>query len=446
MDEKDIKCQHDNFDFLRSSDFKDEEILKEDSDDESSFSESTSSNRSARIAARRLNDKANYAHMIVPGLVKNKTLGSGSFGTVWSLAKGIAPANTIIVRTPTLLLAAPSAVSCSTFSEKSSSIGGTSKLVIHANLFYEYSEQLILKISNLGSPSIQPPSGAHGERDPLRFQDSFDREIYYLELLRETGAVPRLVASMTVQNGEIGLQLMEKFTGGTVKSLGRRQARAFGGDRGTVAYTEPQLKEMARLASLLDESKIIHGDLKHTNMLVQNSGILKWETKDMIPKMVISDFGFAGGLGEMDQYSPLIGWMRVLGCSPTRKRIDFIDHISPGNPKPAKPQFYLQTPIPLTLRPVFNRCQLYLSMFQNWKCRLLLWTPTSKKRKYKAELKQLDADHLAKIMGLTPAILAELAVYCPKVKERKHIHDERSRREIRARRKKKEFLNQGAKI
>lgn len=414
--------------------------------------------------------KMDFAHLVIPGLQKDKVLGSGSFGVVWSLKVQEMPCVGVMVRTPHILL--------------------HDKMPMQLRLLH-CPDNIILKTSKL-----KPRSDF---KDPFRLTDCFEREVFFLQALRDTRIVPRLEFHTVIEKDSIGVQIMQRFFGNTVRHLGEQQAKVFAKKkRRAVAYTLPQLDRILELAAILDAYQIIHGDLKHSNMLVEQQSLLSYQTRNHVPTIVVSDFGFAGeatclGAGERwdlksstinalamnsenqrfvqstmrskGRFSPLIGWMRAVGCNPARKRSDEILQMAPmapkattdektlpalvneaplpappnaatelttmsEDPKPATPWFSLAYPIPSQLLPVFNRCQLYVSLLDHSEAYVLSWKDSKH-----TEVDRIEPLWLAKKMGLSQDLIKELILFCPRMKLR-HLEDAKERRTIKRLRRK----------
>jgi serine/threonine protein kinase len=163
-------------------------------------------------------------------------------------------------------------------------------------------------------------------------QDTYEREVYFLKLLQDTGLVPLLKSYN--QKGQIGVQIMERFDG-CMKDLGSSQAlQTKKLSTKSLLFTTEQFQVMCSLAKKLDLMGIHHGDFKLRNLLYQNEG----------HKIRVADFGFAGG--KTTPYLPLIGFVRHYGC--------------PATKLPKGDSFQLVTAIPESVLPFANRMHLYM--------------------------------------------------------------------------------------
>jgi serine/threonine protein kinase len=155
---------------------------------------------------------------------------------------------------------------------------------------------------------------------------------------------------------------------------------------------------------------IVHGDLKHSNML------FRWKDSAKNPNNVeicVCDFGFSGTVNG-EQYYPLIGFMRHYGCNPKRtihygSATKSRKNIYAGGI--LQPRFKLQSPIPPTLLTVMNRCQLYIALAEQ--TRLYLWN--------QKQFMRMPPHELLKMMNLdSPEIVEAFKAYCPRVRTLPH--------------------------
>jgi len=199
---------------------------------------------------------------------------------------------------------------------------------------------------------------------------------------------------------------MERFDD-TVKMLGLQQAQALNiSGRTSQAFTWKQLTRIIDLAKQLDFMGIVHGDLKHSNML------FRWSDAAKNPNNVeicVCDFGFSGTVSG-EHYYPLIGFMRHYGCNPKRT----IHYGSATKSRKnvyaggiLQPRFKLQSPIPSVLLPAMNRCQLYIALAEQ--TRLYLWNDKQYSRVRPGEL-------LAMMNLDSPEIVESFKQYCPRVR------------------------------
>jgi len=162
-------------------------------------------------------------------------------------------------------------------------------------------------------------------KDPDSDLEILERDNYFLNVLKPAAfggkpIVPRIIDSWLCNEPEGGsisassiteflkqsrvtaYTLLEKWDG-DMAFLGEQRTglRSF-------AFTKSELIAMFRLAILLGELGVVHGDLKPDQFLFRNQG------KDV----VIADFGFAGGKGYKYE-NAFLGWpsqAKVLNCPP----------------------------------------------------------------------------------------------------------------------------------
>jgi hypothetical protein len=256
-----------------------------------------------------------------------------------------------------------------------------------------------------------------------RFLDSYLREVYFLRELRKlrTGLVPALfqdrrVIDETKADKGKGIQMMERYDG-NAKQLGSMQATLLLGlntdDNKTsiYAFTWFQLEQLMYLAKKLDAMGLIHGDFKLSNLLyrkfvinnkkVNNNNEIKYEFR-------VCDFGFSGYVDPTKSpYSPLNGFLGNFGCS--TERVCTWKSDGKGG---LVAQFQLKTPIPKLLQPIFNQCQLYVSLME---CsRLCVFDASNHKNRMDKTnaIRKLLRENL----GMTDAVLQSLYAYCPELK------------------------------
>jgi serine/threonine protein kinase len=337
----------------------------------------------------------------IPGYEQGRILGQGSFGSVWTLVEdsslSFLPLHVTKTTTTTTTTTTSQKVAFQPESQLSSfgvtvptnastDLGGT------FNKPKDISKNWILKVS----PLIRDRDG--------RLKDTFNREIFYLRYLAAITPkiVPQLLQAKIVDKN--GLQLMERFEG-PVKALGLEQAKNLNiSGRSSQAYTWKQLMRIIELAKHLDALGIIHGDLKHSNMLYRWLDDNHKDNPNAV-EICLCDFGFTGKVTG-DPYYPLIGFMRHFGCNPKRT-IHYGSSKSPNSGGIFQPRFKLASPIPTALIPVINRCQLYISLAEL--TRLYVWNEKKSTR--------ISPIELRKLMGLDhPDILEAFRHYCPKMK------------------------------
>jgi len=239
---------------------------------------------------------------------------------------------------------------------------------------YVYNRSQVIKIS-------------HFHENEEAKQDTYRREVYFLELLKDTGIVPALKSSF--EQGQIGVQIMERFDG-CMKDLGSTQALHKKLLVRSLLFTEKQFQVMCSLAKKLDFMGIHHGDFKLRNLLYQNEG----------HKIKVSDFGFAGS--STTPYSPLIGFVRHYGCPATKLKV--------GD------SFQLVSPIPDSVLPFANRMHLYMYFVRSMD-RFFILQPT-------LSVTALARSDLLTFLQLSLDQENEIYKYCPhllKVKKKRKI-------------------------
>lgn len=338
---------------------------------------------------------------ILPGYAQGKILGQGSFGSVWTLVKdesgvdargrlfllnkGIVPVSVPVSNTTTTTITTTTTTTTTTTVTTASSL---SPFQGHENV----SSNWILKVSSL----LRDRDG--------RLKDTFDREVFYLKHLSNVKPkmVPKLLYDKVYQKN--GLQVMERYDD-TVKSLGLAQAKQLKlTGRTSQAFTWKQLKKILDLALRLDKMGILHGDLKHSNML------FRWTDSD--PNNVeicVCDFGFTGTTNG-EHYYPLVGFMRHYGCNPKRT-IHYESAMKSSQTAFAggilQPRFKLSSPIPNVLMSCINRCQLYIALAEQ--TRLYIW--------HENQYDRIRPKDLLKMMYLDKAdIIETFRFYCPKMR------------------------------
>lgn len=227
----------------------------------------------------------------------------------------------------------------------------------------------ILKVSNLGKSVSR--------------NDAFRREVHFLTLLSKTGLVPKLQSS-SVCNGS-GLQIIQAFDG-SFKDLGIEQGKSLKMKKAEAVFNDEQIDNVIELVNRFDQLKIIHGDLKRSNILQSNGG----------QHLVIADFGYSGTLdGPESKYEPLMGFTQNHGCPFKTLTPDFV-HIK------------LEQPIPREIAPYFNRWQLYRDFIYSRPTFIIQF------KKGRPVLERLTPESMAKRLGLTKKVLELIGLYCKK--------------------------------
>lgn len=214
------------------------------------------------------------------------------------------------------------------------------------------------------------------DRDQI---DTFDREVYFLDRLKSTQLVPVLRSSGTCKNARgqtLGIQVMERFDS-SWEDLGKRQAKSLGLASGKVAFKPWQIDRLLELVNRFDEHKILHGDLRRSNILQSGNG----------ERVVVADFGFSGAPNT--PYMPLLGFVKRYNC--------------PGTMIFERGSRSLKTPIPYDLANHFNRWSIWKEFFSGRPMFLI--------RKNKA-LEKLGPKHVAQKLDLSPAIIERFRRYC----------------------------------
>lgn len=333
---------------------------------------------------------------IIPGYQQGHILGKGSFGSVWTLV----PDNVRETKETKQMKETKETneknvtVIATTTTTTTTTITQTTNNLNPLHNKNNVTDNWILKVSSM-----------QRDRDG-RLKDTFDREVFYLKHLANVSPkmTPTLLHARIIDKN--GLQIMERFDD-TVKMLGVNQARTLNiPGRTSQAFTWKQLTRIIELARQLDFMGIVHGDLKHSNML------FRWKDTTKNPNNVeicVCDFGFSGTLSG-EHYYPLIGFMRHYGCNPKRTIHYGSATKSDKNVYAGgilQPRFKLQSPVPQTLLPVLNRCQLYIALAEQ--TRLYLWHQKTFVRMRPPELLQM--------MNLdTKDIVETLKQYCPRIR------------------------------
>lgn len=345
----------------------------------------------------------------IPGYQQGRILGRGSFGAAWTLVKNVEIRETkekekekekdgkennvphVVTTTTTTTTVTttiqPPALNKDKQQQEKHPLDNKTNVP----------DNWILKVSTM-----------QGDRDG-RLKDTFDREVFYLRHL--ANAVPKMTPRLLHAGilDKNGLQIMERFED-TIKVLGQSQARGLGiPGRTSQAYTWKQLRRILELARQLDSMGIIHGDLKHSNML------FRWKDGTKNPNEIeicVCDFGFTGTT-DGHQYHPLIGFMRHYGCNPKRtihwSATKLKSHKSVCAGGILQPRFKLAHSMPSTLLPVMNRCQLYIALAEQ--TRLYIWEPEDRK------FMRCSAIELLKMMELNdPHIIELFQEYCPRMR------------------------------
>jgi serine/threonine protein kinase len=246
----------------------------------------------------------------------------------------------------------------------------------------------VLKVSNLRVMGDHKHNSM-ARREEEERRDTFEREVYYLDRLKDQypQLVPRL-KNWRVCAGQ-GLQVMERFDGST-KELGQQQVRDYGGGGlnpdDNWAFTREQLQSMAALVERLDQLGIGHFDLKAANVFVKNNG----------RTFVIADFGFSGDFRKGARFSPMMGFSAQYGC-PADITEDAHGHR------------HLTHPVPGRIVPFWNRIQLIINLLS----RNLFVLDRSAGRLGE----QITPKQLLRIFDVPTDALPELIQYCPQTHE-----------------------------
>jgi len=168
------------------------------------------------------------------------------------------------------------------------------------NVCKDYSCQYVAKIVDF----TRPPG-------PDIMMAIFNREVYFNQLLNNSGLVPQFYGAWTCDNkGYVISELfdcnMEQYGSDLAKSLVSKFPQLV--TTRTLVFYPDQINRMLTICQKLSDLNIIHGDLKPDNFLYKDSQI------------VVTDFGLAG---DYKNYLPILGWHYKFECNipPNVKRI-----------------------------------------------------------------------------------------------------------------------------